>query len=75
MAVQLILVQFVEVRILVGQQVTSKLRFEVLFFWERGELARQSGHENKTSPAPAGRGHLGNAERRWINGGRGGGRR
>jgi hypothetical protein len=61
MAVQLILVQFVEVRILVGQQVAPRESEGFCFLRTRSELARESGRKNKTSPASAGRGHLGNA--------------
>ena len=54
MAVQLILVQFVEVRILVGQRVAPRDSEGFCFFWTRAELARASGQENKTRTAKPG---------------------
>jgi hypothetical protein len=35
----------------------------VLFFWQRAELARQSGQKNKTAPLKAGHGFLCNTKR------------
>jgi hypothetical protein len=37
-----------------------------LFFWQRPELARESGQENKTATPRAWRGFLGNAKHFWI---------
>jgi hypothetical protein len=50
----------------VGQQETLRLHRRVLFFWQRPELARESGQKNKTATPKAGRGFLGNAKRHWI---------
>ncbi len=53
--------------ILVGQQVAHRDSEGFRFLRERSELARGSGRKNKTRPANAGRGYLGNTKRRRIS--------
>ena len=70
MVVRQILVLFVEVRILVGQQVDRSASLSGFVFSVAGELRAPERTKKQTSPALAGRGHLGNANARRNSAGR-----